>query len=58
MIEFPRFNIPDLTRKAIPPEVYDKWVHQNVQDLAKTGLREKLRQDPTRVPVNKQFVLH
>jgi len=57
MIDFPRFIIPRLDRKKVSPEIYDEWNSLNACYLAKTGMRDKRRQDLTRVPASERFVL-
>ncbi len=57
IIKFPRFNIPVLDRKKVSPEIYDEWNSLNASCLAKMGMRDKRRQDLSRVPVSQRFVL-
>lgn len=57
MIDLPKFRIPRLTPKQVTPEVYDEWNSLNARYLAETGVREKCRQDQTRVPASEAFVI-
>ncbi|OGV66778.1 MAG: hypothetical protein A2283_15155 [Lentisphaerae bacterium RIFOXYA12_FULL_48_11] len=57
IINFPKFNIPVLDHKKVSPGIYDEWNSQNASCLTKMGMRDKRRQDLSRVPVSQRFVL-
>ena len=56
-LNLPKFNIPDLKEKKLPPEVFYKLIVQNLQSLHKSGQLDRILKKPARRPVNVRFSL-
>jgi hypothetical protein len=56
-LKLPKFDIPDLPQKRLTAEAYEAWVIANVKCVRETARYEYLRNDSTRIPVGKRFVL-
>ena len=56
-LNLPKFNIPVLKQKQLPPMVFYEWVVQNLILLHESGQIDNIRKQPTRRPVDARFVL-
>ena len=56
-LNLPKFNIPDIKEKKLPPAVFYKLIVQNLQSLHKSGQLDRILKNPTRRPVNVRFSL-
>ena len=56
-LNLPRFNIPDLKPKSVPPAVFHEWVVQNFMLLRQSGRLSRILRQPTRRPVDSRFIL-
>ena len=56
-LNLPKFNIPVLKQKQLPPMVFYEWVAQNIRFLHESGQLDRMRKQPTRRPVEARFVL-
>lgn len=55
--DLPVFKIPELEPKKVSLRVVVEWNERNAAVFAKSGLRDRVRRDPHRVPVTVPFVL-
>ncbi len=57
-MRLPKFIVPDLPAKRIPPAVFHELVAHTFTYLVDTGKIEGLLRDPDRRPVDVRFTLH
>lgn len=55
--ELPDFRIPDSAPRLVGPAEYERWMVDNLVELARAGLLRELLDRPERVPVRERFVL-
>ncbi len=55
--ELPVFRIPELPQKCVGPAEYERWMIDNLVELARAGLLRGLLDRPERVPVRARFFL-
>lgn len=54
-LNLPKFDIPDLKDKKLPPTVFYSLIIKNLQSLNKSGQLDRILKNPTRRPVNVRF---
>jgi len=57
-LSLPKFDIPVLKEKQLPPEIFYEQIVKNIKYLYKSGRIDRILKQPTRRPVNSRFIVH